>query len=49
MKAHWDGIYRRLGPERVSWYQPVPMMSLELVDSLDLAPERGAVNSRCRG
>lgn len=44
MKAHWDGVYRRLGPERVSWYQPVPTMSLELVDSLDLAPERSIVD-----
>jgi SAM-dependent methyltransferase len=30
-KAHWDRIYRSSSPEQVSWYQPEPTLSLDLI------------------
>lgn len=41
---HWDDVYRRLGPQGVSWYQPVPSMSLELVADLGIPPETAVVD-----
>jgi 2-polyprenyl-3-methyl-5-hydroxy-6-metoxy-1,4-benzoquinol methylase len=34
---HWDEAYRSRGIEGVSWYQPVPTVSLALVDALGVA------------
>lgn len=31
LAAHWDGIYGRRRLDRLSWYQPVPHLSLKLV------------------
>lgn len=36
--AHWDEVYRRRGARGVSWYQPAPVVSLELVRLLGIAP-----------
>jgi len=33
---HWDDAYRINGVEAVSWYQPEPVMSLELIRLLDV-------------
>jgi SAM-dependent methyltransferase len=30
--AHWDAVYRRLGPNAVSWFQAEPVMSLRLLE-----------------
>jgi SAM-dependent methyltransferase len=30
-RTHWDRIYRNTSPELVSWYQPEPTLSLELI------------------
>jgi hypothetical protein len=38
--AHWDDAYTSRGLAGVSWFQPTPSVSLELVDALD--PERDA-------
>jgi hypothetical protein len=35
---HWDDAYRINGVEAVSWYQPEPVMSLELIRLLDVEP-----------
>jgi trans-aconitate methyltransferase len=32
--AHWDSTYSARGPDRVSWFQPVPAASLAVVDGL---------------
>ena len=37
-KAHWEAVYRERRPEQVSWYQPEPTLSLELIRSV-AAPE----------
>lgn len=34
---HWEGIYRTMDPTQVSWYQPEPRLSLELI--LHVAPD----------
>lgn len=41
---YWSGIYRDRGSTGVSWFQPEPRMSLELVDTLPLDPARPAVD-----
>jgi ubiquinone/menaquinone biosynthesis C-methylase UbiE len=35
---HWDRAYQRKGVEGVSWYQPEPAMSLELIRLLGVEP-----------
>jgi hypothetical protein len=36
-REHWDTAYAARGVENVSWYQPVPVVSLELIDVLRVA------------
>jgi rhodanese-related sulfurtransferase len=31
LRQHWDGRYTRIGATKVSWHEPVPAMSLELL------------------
>jgi rhodanese-related sulfurtransferase len=31
LRRHWDGRYSRIGATKVSWHEPVPTMSLELL------------------
>ncbi len=31
-RTHWEGVYARKQPTEVSWYQPVPRRSLELLE-----------------
>jgi SAM-dependent methyltransferase len=38
-QAHWEKIYRRRDPQAVSWYEPAPEVSLELIDGLGLPRE----------
>jgi len=35
---HWEHVYERKKPEAVSWYQPEPVVSLDLIELLDLSP-----------
>lgn len=37
-RSHWDEAYLRSGATAVSWFQPEPTVSLELIDGLDLRP-----------
>lgn len=41
---HWDTIYATKGPAQVSWYQPAPAMSLELIGVLDLPPDAAIID-----
>lgn len=36
---HWQALYETKGPTDVSWYQPVPKRSLELIRASGLSPE----------
>ena len=38
-KEHWDKIYSTKTLQEVSWYQPVPQISLELILSLKLSKD----------
>ena len=35
-KTHWNNIYNKKSPNEVSWYQPTPNISLNLIESLKL-------------
>lgn len=35
-KAHWENIYQTRPLEQVSWYQPIPVTSLEFINELNL-------------
>ena len=39
-QGHWERVYAARKPDEVSWYQPVPSRSLELIRSLAPAPAR---------
>lgn len=34
-ETHWDAVYRERGTEGVSWFQPAPTVSLDLICSVD--------------
>lgn len=38
-KAHWEHIYETRSPDEVSWFQPTPQHSLDIIQPLDLPPE----------
>ena len=38
-KEHWDNIYSTKSLEEVSWYQPIPKISLDFILSLGLAKD----------
>ncbi len=42
--GHWDDRYRTVGATEVSWYEPEPTVSLELLDALAIGPERSLVD-----
>ncbi len=41
---HWDEAYSTRGADGVSWYQPIPAVSLELVDVLGVSPEAAVID-----
>jgi trans-aconitate methyltransferase len=41
---HWDHIYVNSGTNAVSWYQPEPAVSLELIELLAICPESGIID-----
>jgi len=41
---HWDAVYQGSKPEAVSWYQPEPVVSLELLDALAVAPDAAVLD-----
>jgi hypothetical protein len=36
-RTHWEQVYATKRPDEVSWYQPYPLRSLALIDSIGLA------------
>jgi len=40
----WDASYSARGADAVSWYQPLPEVSLQLIELLDPTPDRGIVD-----
>jgi methyltransferase family protein len=41
---HWEGVYRRLGPENVSWFQLRPAVSLDLITQLGVSPQTPVID-----
>jgi hypothetical protein len=41
---HWDAAYSTRGVEWVSWYQPVPEISLGLVEALDVSHDAAVID-----
>ena len=41
---HWDAAYASRGVRGVSWYQPTPVASLELVDLLHVARDAAVID-----
>ena len=42
--GRWDAAYEQCGVEGVSWYQPVPTPSLELIKRLGVPPEAAVID-----
>ena len=38
-KAHWEHIYETCSPDEVSWFQPTPRHSLDVIEPLGLSPD----------
>lgn len=43
-RAHWESTYAAKQPDRVSWYEPVPRRSLELIDEACLDRAAGIID-----
>lgn len=43
-KAHWEKVYQTKGPETVSWYQPRPALSLDLIGRVGLPPTAALID-----
>ena len=43
-KRHWDDVYSKRAPDRASWHQLRPALSLELIDRAGVDPKAGAID-----
>ncbi len=43
-KAHWEGVYTTRPPDAVSWYQPEPTVSLELIREAGVSPGASVID-----
>ena len=43
-KDHWEGVYGAKASTEVSWYQPVPTRSLELIRAASAGPETSIID-----
>lgn len=46
-KRHWENIFRTKDTSQVSWYQPKPEISLEIIDKLKLAKTAKIIDAGC--
>jgi hypothetical protein len=37
-RRHWNRVFRANAPDRVSWFQPDPTLSLRQLESAGLSP-----------
>ena len=42
LRSHWEKVYTTRTPTGVSWYQPVPQVSLDFIDELSI-PKNAAI------
>lgn len=43
-KQHWEDVYRQKQPTEVSWFQPRPEISLNLIRASGIAPEEPVID-----
>jgi hypothetical protein len=43
-RAHWESTYAKKTPEEVSWHEPVPQRSLELIEAANVAKGASALD-----
>lgn len=43
--AHWQRVYRERRPQEVSWYEPAPEVSLELIEEAGLARDAAILDA----
>ena len=43
-KTHWEHIYQTRPSDEVSWFQPTPALSLELIEQCNLTPKDSIVD-----
>jgi 2-polyprenyl-3-methyl-5-hydroxy-6-metoxy-1,4-benzoquinol methylase len=44
LRQHWEAAYAKRGVEGVSWYEPVPAVSLALLDALGVEREASVLD-----
>lgn len=44
LKAHWEKVYATKASSEVSWYQPIPVLSLELIRATGVSPAAGILD-----
>ncbi|WP_199042768.1 class I SAM-dependent methyltransferase [Glycomyces salinus] len=42
--GHWDTVYDTKGEDGVSWFQAVPTVTLELLETLGIGPDRSVID-----
>ena len=43
-RRHWERVYRERGPDRVSWYESEPLMSLAMLDLAGMRAGEGVLD-----
>lgn len=43
-RAHWEQVWRTKAPRQLSWYQPDPAVSLELIEAAGVARDAGIID-----
>ncbi len=43
-QQHWDKVYSEKQPTEVSWYEPMPEISLELLRSCELSKDAAIID-----
>lgn len=43
--AHWQRVYSDRSPQEVSWYEPTPRVSLEMIGEAGLAPDAAILDA----
>lgn len=46
-REHWNRVYQTKAPDSVSWYQPRPDVSLELIAASGIAKDAGIIDIGC--
>ena len=43
-REHWEEVWAKADPDRVSWYESHPGISLRLIESSDMGPDAGVID-----